>query len=172
MSVILICKSCNDEYTVPLSRVKRSKYCSKACFNDALSKRMKGNRYATGRGPNQTSFKRGHTPWNKVLKGIHLSPHSEYKLGRKNENKMSIGSVTIRTDQQKKKRRWIKMPDGWIEFAKIVWAEAHGPIPEGMLIHHKDRNTLNDNLDNLQLMDRADHLNEHRAEIVAGRQSS
>ncbi len=31
------------------------------------------------------SFPKGHTPWNKGLKGIHLNPTTEFKKGRKDE---------------------------------------------------------------------------------------
>lgn len=34
-----------------------------------------------------TRFKQGHRPWNKDLKGIHLSPHSEFKKGTAPRNK-------------------------------------------------------------------------------------
>ena len=63
------------------------------------------------------------------------------------------------------------MPDGWIEFARVVWELGHGKVPTGLLIHHRDRDTLNDVLSNLEILTRAEHLNEHRSEIVAGRQS-
>ena len=33
----------------------------------------------------QYNFKKGHKPWNKNLKGIHLSPKTEFKKGRKDE---------------------------------------------------------------------------------------
>ena len=55
-------------------------------------------------------------------------------------------------------------PSGWRERAKVVWEEANGPIPKGCVIHHKDRDTLNDIAHNLEAMTRAEHLAEHRAE--------
>lgn len=157
-------------FKVVPARADSAKYCSRKCLGKANSKRLIGNRHAVGSGGSSTSFKIGNEPWNKGLKGLHLSPDTEYKPGHENISLMPLSTVTIRIDKQKKRRRWIKMPDGWIEFAKIVWRIAHGPIPDGMLIHHKDRDTLNDDLDNLQLMNRAGHINEHRAEIMANRQ--
>ena len=35
-----------------------------------------------------------------------------------------------------------------------VWEQAHGPIPEGGVIHHKDHNPANNSLENLELIDR------------------
>lgn len=36
-----------------------------------------------GEGKNSAHFNKGHKPWNKNLKGIHLSPESEWKKGQK-----------------------------------------------------------------------------------------
>ena len=33
---------------------------------------------------------------------------------------------------------------------RVIWEAAHGPIPLGCVIHHKDGNPLNNNLENLQ----------------------
>lgn len=38
-----------------------------------------------------TQFKKGHTPWNKNLKGIHLSPESQFKKGMLPWNKGKLG---------------------------------------------------------------------------------
>jgi len=47
----------------------------------------------------KTEFKKGQTPWNKELKGIHLSPDSEFKKGMKPWNvgiiKKSFSGKTI-----------------------------------------------------------------------------
>jgi len=42
-----------------------------------------------------------------------------------------------------------------------VWQDANGPIPEGMDIHHRDGNRENNALENLALMDKADHTRLH-----------
>ena len=51
----------------------------------------------------------------------------------------------------------------------LVWERAHGPIPKGFVIHHLDRDPLNDAITNLQLQTRAEHLLEHRPEVEAKR---
>lgn len=38
-----------------------------------------------------------------------------------------------------------------------VWKEAHGPIPAGKIIHHKDGNPLNNKLSNLSCVTRTEH---------------
>ncbi len=45
--------------------------------------------------------------------------------------------------------------------AHVVWVQAHGPIPEGWLIHHEDEDTLNDELSNLRCWTRAEHTRHH-----------
>lgn len=125
-----------------------------------------GNQFAKGHTPSN-AFPEGHTPWNKGKKGIHLSPKSEFKKGQKPKNKMKIGTTTVRTDKSGNKRRWIKVyePNVWIEYAKFVWIHKYGAIPMGLLTHHLDKNTLNDNIENISLVTRSAHINLHRAEL-------
>ncbi|MDX2813416.1 HNH endonuclease signature motif containing protein [Streptomyces sp. PA03-5A] len=49
---------------------------------------------------------------------------------------------------------------------RAVWAHAHGPIPEGIHIHHKDGDRANNDLGNLEPMTEADHLRLHKATPV------
>lgn len=162
------CLICNKEFFVVPAKEERAKYCSKACLGKANAKRLNGNQYAAGSGPNSGSFKQGNIPWNKGLKGIHLSPDSEFKPGRREKHYVPIGTMTIRADRSGNQRKWIKTIDGWFQFANILYTQKHGPIPDGSVVHHKDRNTLNDSLDNLMVMTRSQHLEEHRSEIREG----
>lgn len=42
-----------------------------------------------------------------------------------------------------------------------IWKAAYGPIPEGHHIHHRDEDTLNNELDNLVALPGFDHLSNH-----------
>jgi hypothetical protein len=42
-----------------------------------------------------------------------------------------------------------------------IWKAAHGPIPEGLEIHHKDGNPLNNALSNLEPVTKAEHVQKH-----------
>jgi hypothetical protein len=142
-----------------------------------VSIKFKGNRYAVGHNlGNQHAA--GHVPWNKGrvgqpawnkgLKGIHLSPKTEFKPGITPATKAPVGSIKIRTRKwDGKQRAWVKVaePNVWRLRAVVAWEHQHGPVPRGLLIHHKDRNTLNDDLDNLSAISRAEHLKEHRSEF-------
>ncbi len=83
-----------------------------------------------------------------------------------------VGSVTIRTSRKTgKQRAWVKVaePNAWKLRAVLVWEAVHGPLPRGMLVHHRDRNTLNDAPRNLQALTRSKHINEHRMELMSCR---
>lgn len=121
---------------------------------------------------NPTRFQTGQEPWNKGLKGIRLSPRTEWKKGCESNRKLPLGSVTIRhRKREKHPRAWVKVaePNVWRERAKVEWEKVNGPIPCGMVIHHKDRNPLNDDISNLQAMTRAEHALEHEHELRSAR---
>jgi len=113
---------------------------------------------------NKNYFKKGHIPWNKELKGIHLNPETEWKKGQKGRNWMPIKSITIRKCKNGEFRRFIKIrePNKWLEYARFLWQKCYGTIPKGYIIHHKDNNALNDVLKNLKMITRKEHINIHR----------
>jgi hypothetical protein len=80
-----------------------------------------------------------------------------------------VGSTTIRVRHKRNgdTRAWVKVaePNVWRERARVVWEEHCGPIPRGMIVHHESRDTLDDSIENLRLISRADHLLEHRPEF-------
>lgn len=175
----MTCKVCSAEFWVRPYRVKTAKFCSPSCgakerfapYRSApkpwAAKNLDGHRHKS-----KTKFKPGHDPWNKDLKGIHLSPQSEFQKGRESETKMPLGSVVERTRRREGyPRAWVKVaePNKWELRARVVWAKHNGPIPRGMIVHHKDRNALNDDPNNLQMMTKAEHMIEHMGEIVAAR---
>jgi hypothetical protein len=113
-------------------------------------------------------FKKGQIPWNKGTKGIMKVNSGSFQKGENKKEYFPIGTIVIRTRKTRNDaRRWIKIadPNKWQEYAKYIWEKNYGQIPKGKLIHHKDRNKLNDKIENLELKSRAEHLNEHRKEV-------
>jgi hypothetical protein len=121
----------------------------------------------------ETEFKPGtHTsPETEIKPGQRLSPATEFRKGQAAHNKLSVGSVTVRTDVNGKPRAWVKVaePNKWRQRAVVVWEKDHGPLPRGRVVHHKDRDTLNDTPSNLEAKTRAEHILEHRQEAAPTR---
>ena len=103
-------------------------------------------------------FKKGDEPWNKNMKGIHLSPHSEFKSGEqhtgKNHPSWKGGVQTFANDckyiwtgTNERKRR-----------PRSVYEENFGPIPKGYVIRHIDGDKNNDHPSNLQAISRAENM--------------
>lgn len=115
-----------------------------------------------------TRFQKGNCPWNKGVKGIHLSPKTQWKKGCESNRKLPLWSVTVRhRNREKHPRAWIKVaePNVWVPLARHVYEANYGPLARGMVIHHRDRNPLNDSIENLQAMTRRDHALEHEGDL-------
>ncbi|MBN2312342.1 MAG: HNH endonuclease [Sedimentisphaerales bacterium] len=91
------------------------------------------------------------------------SPATEFKKGHVPVSYRPIGEIYIVKDKTGTPYRWIKLKDtGPREhrrkpYARYVWERQHGPIPKGGIIRHKDGDPLNDDIDNLILIDRAEN---------------
>ena len=120
---------------------------------------MKLNKFKDSKG----RFIKGHPSHNKGKKGIHPSPKTEFKKGNFPSNGKPVGSVYINSVG----RADIKVahPNVWKRRAHYIWKTHNGTIKKGMLVHHIDGNCLNDNIENLELMTRAEHLLTHRKEF-------
>lgn len=92
--------------------------------------------------------------------------HGQFIAGAPADNRLPIGAVAIRTRHKRggEQRAWVKVaePNQWKLRAQVVWEAANGPIPTGFGVHHRDEDKLNDILDNLELLSKADHLAIHR----------
>lgn len=44
---------------------------------------------------------------------------------------------------------------------RLVWERHYGPIGKGLVIHHKDNNKQNNDIDNLEIMLLCDHSRKH-----------
>lgn len=94
------------------------------------------------------AFKKGRTPWNKGMKGIHLSPATEFKKGEiigKDHPSWKGGIQFIKNDcvhVNVGANQRVRRP-------KKVYEEAFGEIPKGWVLYHLDKVRTNDDLDNL-----------------------
>lgn len=49
---------------------------------------------------------------------------------------------------------------------RLEWIKHHGEIPEGFVVHHKDENKMNWNIENLELISRGNHISKHRESLL------
>lgn len=136
------CPVCGRQFKRKLAEARAVNYCSRSCS-------AKANMTLPG-----------------IQKGEHLSPGTQFVRGQIPENWQPVGSVRIRTHRGRQ-RAWVKVeePNRWRLRAVVVWETARGPVPGGSVVHHRNRDALDDRLENLQALTRAQHLEEHRSEI-------
>lgn len=174
-NIFKTCEICGTGFFVLPYRSQTARFCSRSCraswvgtlpHNKRDKPWLKGNKFAAGNKPNHKSFKVGHRTWNDGVKGIHLSPKTEFKSGPRPERRSPLGTISIRKDKMGRLRAYVKVsdPNKWKLRAVKVWEDINGPVPPGHLIHHDDRDTLNDDSSNLICLTRAQHLDEHRSE--------
>lgn len=104
-----------------------------------------------------------------IRPGQRLSPTTEFKAGQPAHNKLPVGSVTLR-NRFGTMRAFVKIaePNVWRARAKVVWERENGKrLPRGHVVHHIDRDALNDDPRNLVALTRAEHAREHLAEVQA-----
>lgn len=120
----------------------------------------------------KTQFNAEHTPFNKGRKwDEYLTEQakermrtSTFKKGNKPHNayKEEFGVISIRPNDGKD-YQYIKLENAkWVPYHRYVWEMNYGPIPKGMSVYFKDRNTMNTSLDNLVLLDRNQLLQMNR----------
>jgi hypothetical protein len=173
------CDVCGATFAVQPYRRESARFCSRRCggmwhASTRLARAPKpwavGNRWRAGKRPTN-AWQAGARPWNKGIKGIRLSPTTEFAPGGTPASKVDVGTVRVRTDKNGRPRAWVKTadPSTWRPRAVVAWEAAHGPLPSGRVIHHIDRDSLNDEPSNLAAMTRAQHIREHQAELAVER---
>lgn len=127
-----------------------------------LKETLKNHRISTGL---TGRFEKGHVPYNKGKKFPGTGNKAAFKKGNIPVNKMKVGEDTISSDGYVKTK--IAEPDVWEFKHKLIWAEAHGPIPEKHSIVFADGNKLNLSIDNLLLVSKAELLMLNRKRLIS-----
>lgn len=110
-------------------------------------------------------FEKGHVPVNKGKKFPGTGNRTTFRKGNVPANKMNVGEDIITTDGYVKTK--IAEPNLWEYKHKLIWAEAHGPIPEKHSVIFADGNKLNLSIDNLLLVSRAELLMLNRRRLIS-----
>lgn len=104
-----------------------------------------------------TRFKKGKQPWNKGLPFPHseASIATQFKKGNVPHNIKQDGHERVNEEGY-----LIRRVNGKYEFVhRLVWIESNGTIPPGMIVAFKDRNKLNCEISNLELITRKENMN-------------
>ena len=48
---------------------------------------------------------------------------------------------------------------------RLEWIKHYGDIPKNCIIHHKDHNKLNWSIDNLEILNRSQHIHKHKDKV-------
>lgn len=153
-----ICEHCGAAFARQKTGDRPIRFCAQACYHGWRD----ANDITTGQ------FKPGQPPWNAGVKGLHHSPATQFKKGIIPQNKLPVGSVTLRTFKRGTPRYFVKVaePNVWLEQAIVVWERENGSVPDGYVVHHKDRNSMNDDPSNLEALTRQEHIDVHRDDLV------
>lgn len=106
---------------------------------------------------NSGSFKKGHVPWNKGVKGYMGANRTSFKKGLRPPNWKPIGSKRITKDGYME----VKVRDrsgnrNYMLLHRYLYELHHGEIPKGHHVIFLDQNKMNFSLDNLMAVSRAD----------------
>ncbi len=111
-------------------------------------------------------YPKGHVPANKGLRRPGYAPgrmrETQFKKGgfpvNKDPDFYVLGALRVNTDGYIDMRIGFGPGAlGWRPLHRILWEDAHGPVPKGHVVTFKDRDKLNVELDNLELLTLADN---------------
>lgn len=116
-----------------------------------------------------SQMKKGHIPFNKGKKqsefmseeSIQKTKKTRFKKGNlpHNTNSEGNGAIVKRKDTTGRPYKYIRIDIGrWELYHRFLWEKHNGPIPDTHIVVFKDGDTLNTNLDNLQLITREENM--------------
>lgn len=116
-----------------------------------------------------TEFKKGLNPWNKDKKGLTGVNKTSFQTGHVPHNTIEgVGHIRRREDHGTT-RLWIKLDNNkWVLYSRYTYERHNGPIPAGHVIRHKDGNTLNCAVENLEMISRAENATMNQNAKKAG----
>ena len=108
-------------------------------------------------------YPKGHQPHNK---GVAMSSDvynrvkpTMFKKGGKPHNTQPVGTIHFRTDKAGRTYAYIKIKDSdWRLMHRVVWEQHNGPIPPGHVVRFKDGNTMNWDINNLEMFHQSGNM--------------
>lgn len=105
-----------------------------------------------------TRFQKGQSAWNNGMKGLQMGGvATQFKPGQIPHTWKPIGSERISEEGylQRKVADTGYPPCDWVGVHIIIWIQHNGPVPKGCVVVFKDGNKTNIDIDNLELLTRA-----------------
>jgi hypothetical protein len=106
----------------------------------------------------ETRFQKGCTPcFTPFVKGMHVSPATQFKKGQTPHNQQEVGALRINSSGDID----IKLapgPRNWLSLRRYAWEQVHGPIPAGMCIVPINGDRHDTRIENLRLLTRAENI--------------
>ncbi len=169
---ILYSDNCTSAVAKKLNRSISSIYGRANFFGLSKSKfyleALGGGRLAKGHQKGQiTQFIKGHAPSNKGKKqteymtpaAIKKTMATRFKKGQKIHNEKNDGDISIRKDKRGVPYKHIRLSKGKWQYLHIYNYEKHnGKLPPGGVVRFQDRDTMNCDIENLVLIDKAENM--------------
>lgn len=114
----------------------------------------------------RSRFPKGHTPFNKNKSWKDYMPEENrvkslqttFKAGHLPHNAKSDGEISIRNDEGRK-YKYIRLSLAkWVPLHVYLWESLNGPVPAGMIVVFKDRDSMNCDILNLELITREENM--------------
>lgn len=144
-------------------------YKTEEFLKTEMSGRIKSGKQLSG--AKKFYFLKGHQPWNKGKKGLCIGGvHTQFKKGNLPPNTLYDGAIVIRKKRIRKKNGKVVPAYKWVRISKAKWEMLHvynweklnGPVPKGFILVFKDKDTMNCEPDNLDLITRLQHIENTR----------
>jgi len=98
-------------------------------------------------------FPKGHVPYNKGTRGLMASNSGCFQKGHVPKNTKHDEAITIRQKKGDPPYKYFRVIVGkWMLLHRYLWEQVNGPIPPKHVLRFKDGDTINCELDNLELI--------------------
>lgn len=159
-------KQIADEFGMTLSQIYNKAYSLNLKKADDYLLTSSSGRLQLGstlfRKSNGT-YQKGNVPINKGQKMSNevfekVKP-TMFKKGNRPANWKEPGTIEIRKDKNGNLYKYIKISDSnWKLFQRYVWEQTNGEIMNGNIIVFRDKNTMNCDIENLEMISRLENL--------------